>query len=56
MNRRWKFVTSENRLPLIDGWYYVIDSTGMEYKDFFYATAKKFAINNDIKAWSECYE
>ena len=56
MNRHWKFVRYKCDLPKIDGWYYVIDLQGMEYKDWFYADDNKFAINNRIKAWTQCDE
>ena len=54
MNRHWKFVRYKCDLPKVDGWYYVIDLQGLEYKDWFYADDHKFAINNKIKAWAEC--
>ena len=57
MNRKWNFVKYKCDLPQIEGWYYVIDAAGAEYKDYFYADTHKFAINSKIKMiklWSEC--
>lgn len=54
MNRHWKFVRYKCDLPKVDGWYFVIDAEGMEYKDWFYADKNKFSINTKIKAWAEC--
>ena len=52
MSRYWNFVEYPCDMPKAEGWYYVIDRQGMEYKDWFYAEQKKFSINNDIKAWA----
>lgn len=56
MNRHWHFVRYRCDLPQVEGWYHVIDKVGAEYKDYYDAEKKKFAINNNIKAWTECYE
>lgn len=59
MNRHWKFVRYKCDLPQIEGWYDIIDAEGAEYRDYYYADKKRFAVNSKlkmIKLWAESEE